>query len=68
MNESPALNRRKYGATFKREAVLNWLTSGKAANAVAAELGITTSRLYAWRALVPAARRGSLVKCRCIIG
>ena len=67
MNESPALNRRKYGATFKREAVLNWLSSGKGATTVA-ELGITTSRLYAWRALVPAARRGSLVKCRCIIG
>ena len=45
--------RRKYDPTFKREAVLNWLDSGKSAEAVASELGVTSNLLYAWRKLVP---------------
>jgi transposase-like protein len=32
--------RQKFDQTFKREAVNNWLTSGKSASVVAVELGI----------------------------
>jgi transposase-like protein len=46
--------RRKYDETFKREAVLNWLHSGKSATVVGEELGISAKLLYAWRSLVPA--------------
>jgi transposase-like protein len=42
-------SRRKYDETFKREAVNNWLTSGKSAGVVAQELGLSPERLYAWR-------------------
>jgi transposase-like protein len=45
---------RKFDETFKREAVLNWLHSGKSATVVGEELGITANLLYAWRNLVPA--------------
>ena len=41
--------RRKFDETFKREAVNNWLTSGKSAGVVADELGLKANRLYAWR-------------------
>ena len=41
--------RRKFDETFKREAVNNWLTSGKSADVVAQELGLKPNRLYAWR-------------------
>jgi transposase-like protein len=44
---------RKFDATFKREAVLNWLQSGKSAPVVGEELGINANLLYAWRKLVP---------------
>ena len=45
--------------TFKREAVNNWLTSGKSASVVAVELGILPNRLYAWRQrFAPAAAGG----------
>jgi transposase-like protein len=47
--------RRKFDETFKREAVQNWLGSGKSAAVVGEELGITANLLYAWRKLVPAA-------------
>jgi transposase-like protein len=50
--------RRKFDATFKREAVLNWLNSGKSATVVGEELGINANLLYAWRKLVPAAAAG----------
>ena len=43
---------RKFDETFKREAVLNWLHSGKSATVVGEELGINANRLYAWRTLV----------------
>lgn len=50
MNEIPTNNpRRKYNAQFKREAVKHWLGSGKAAEAIAQELGISPERLYAWK-------------------
>lgn len=50
MNENPTNNpRRKYNAQFKREAVKHWLSSGKSAEAIAQELGISSERLYAWK-------------------
>lgn len=55
-NQTAVKTHRKFDQTFKREAVNNWLTSGKSANVVALELGILPNRLYAWRkAVAPAA-------------
>jgi transposase-like protein len=58
---------RKFDETFKREAVLNWLHSGKSAAVVGEELGINANLLYAWRKLVAdagpkatSAKRGSV--------
>lgn len=41
--------RRQYDGNFKRDAVLQWLDSGKSARQVAEELGIGESRLHAWK-------------------
>ena len=41
--------RRKFDKAFKHHAVELWLNSGKSATAVAAELGIHSQRLSAWR-------------------
>ena len=41
--------RRKFDETFKRETLNNWLTSGKSAEVIGQESGVTSSRLYAWR-------------------
>ncbi len=41
--------RKKFDKTFKQHAVELWLNSGKAATAVAAELGVHPQRLSAWR-------------------
>jgi len=41
--------RTRYDEAFKQRAVELWLTSGKAATVVAAELGILPQRLSAWR-------------------
>jgi transposase-like protein len=49
MNQTPVKTRRKFDETFKREAVNNWLVSGKSAEAIAPELGINSNRLYAWK-------------------
>lgn len=46
-------SRPRYDATFREDAVRCWLNSGKPAYAIAAELGIKTDRLYAWRSKVP---------------
>ena len=54
MKQASVPTRRKFDLTFKREAVLNWLHSGKSAEAVGEELGINANLLYAWRKLVPA--------------
>jgi len=54
MKQTSVQERRKFDETFKREAVLNWLQSGKSATVVGEELGITANLLYAWRTLVPA--------------
>lgn len=58
MNAAAGRTHRKFDLTFKREAVLNWLQSGKSATVVGEELGIDANRLYAWRKLVPAAAGG----------
>jgi transposase-like protein len=60
---SSVTSRRKFDETFKREAVQNWLSSGKSAEVVGEELGINANRLYAWRKLIPAvAGRATAVK------
>ena len=58
IKESSIKSRRKFDETFKREAVLNWLNSGKSAEVVGEGLGITANLLYAWRKLVPAVAAG----------
>jgi transposase-like protein len=59
VKSTPIPVRRQYDATFKREAVANWLASGKSAEVVALELGLSPDRLYAWRRILdPAAARG----------
>lgn len=40
--------RRKYDPAFKRDAVALWLSSGKSAREIGAELGITQRHLHAW--------------------
>jgi len=52
MKQTSVRLHRKFDETFKREAVLNWLQSGKSAAVVGEELGIDANRLYAWRGLV----------------
>lgn len=54
MKQTSVPERRKFDITFKREAVQNWLSSGKSALVVGEELGINANLLYAWRHLVPA--------------
>jgi transposase-like protein len=49
IKENPVKTRRKFDPTFKREAVHNWLSSGKSAEVVALELGLHADRLYSWR-------------------
>jgi len=56
MKQTSVPERSKFDETFKREAVGNWLRSGKSATVVAEELGITSHHLYAWRKLVPGAK------------
>ena len=58
IKEVPASPRRKYDLTFKREAVHNWLISGKSAEVIGPELGLSPSRLYAWRKLLAPADAG----------
>lgn len=58
MKQTSVRERRKYDETFKGEAVLNWLHSGKSAQVVGEELGITANLLYAWRKRVPSADVG----------
>jgi transposase-like protein len=58
MKQTSVRMRHKFDETFKREAVLNWLHSGKSATVVGEELGINAHLLYAWRNLVPAAVGG----------
>ena len=58
MKQTSVPERRKFDETFKREAVQNWLHSGKSAEIVGQELGVNANLLYAWRKLVPAVAGG----------
>ena len=58
MKQTTVREHRKFDKTFKREAVQNWLDSGKSAAVVGEELGINANLLYAWRKLVPAVAGG----------
>lgn len=50
MNQNSAKRSyRKFDETFKRQAVQNWLSSGKSAEVVAQELAIHSNLLYAWK-------------------
>ena len=49
VKQAPIKSRRKFDETFKREAVNNWLSSGKSAEVIGEELGLDANRLYAWR-------------------
>ena len=49
IKENSVKTRRQFAETFKREAVQNWLASGKSAEVVAQELGLHADRLYAWK-------------------
>jgi transposase-like protein len=64
MKQPPVPERRKFDDTFKREAVLNWLRSGKSATVVGEELGINANRLYAWRKLVPTEAAGRVAAAK----
>ena len=49
MNTTAVKTRRIFDETFKREAIQNWLSSGKSVAVIAQELGLRANRLYAWR-------------------
>jgi transposase len=51
--------RRKYDPLFKQETVAMWLSSGKSARQISAELGITESRLHDWKKQYGPAKPGS---------
>jgi transposase len=62
MTQTSVKTRRKFDETFKREAVQNWLQSGKSAAVIAEELGLKANRLYAWKVrFAPAAAGGKAV-------
>ncbi len=44
----PTKPRRKFDPAFKRDAVALWLSSGKSAREIGAELGITERHLHSW--------------------
>jgi transposase len=65
--QTPVRTHRKFDESFKRQAVANWLASGKSAEVIARELGIISNLLYAWRkrfapedARRPGAKPGSI--------
>ena len=59
MTQTSVKTRRKFDETFKREAIQNWLNSGKSAEVIAQELGLNANRLYAWKqTFAPAAAGG----------
>ncbi len=49
--------RRNYTREFKQEALQLWETSGKSAQQIEADLGITHGLLYKWRGDVATGRR-----------
>jgi len=44
----PIKPRRKFDSTFKRDAVALWLSSGKSAREIGADLGVTERHLHSW--------------------
>ena len=57
--KTPVKARRQFDETFKREAVQNWLNSGKSAEVIADELGLSANLLSNWKKLfAPAAAGG----------
>jgi transposase len=71
IKETSVRTHRKFDPTFKREAVANWLSSGKSARVVAQELGLSADHLYAWhksfapedaRRASPGAKPGSVAE------
>ena len=58
MKPTSVREHRNFDETFKKEAVLNWLHSGKSAAVVGEELGINANLLYAWRGAGGRGRRG----------
>jgi len=62
IKNSALKSRRKFDPTFKREAVNNWLASGKSAEVVSEELGLGPGLLFAWRRrFAPAGAGGKAV-------
>jgi len=49
VQQSELKPRRKFDAAFKRDAVALWLSSGKSARQIAAELGVAQRHLYHWK-------------------
>ena len=47
--DEPIKPRRKFDPAFKRDAVALWLSSGKSARQIGAELGINERHLHKWR-------------------
>src|SRR5208283_6060612 len=45
----PKIRKKRYDLNFKRSAVEMWLSGGKSAEAVAAELGISGQTLKTWK-------------------
>ena len=58
VKQTPVQARRKFDDTFKREAVQNWLHSGKSAEVIGQELGISAGLLYAWKKFFAPASAG----------
>lgn len=58
IKESPVKTRRKFDEAFKREAVQNWISSGKTATQVARELGLSEGLLFTWRKILTPAVAG----------
>ena len=53
--------RRKFDASFKREAVALWQNSDKSAQEIATQLGIREGQLYEWKkSVMPAPAQGDL--------
>jgi transposase-like protein len=60
-DEKQTTKRKRYDDAFKQAAVEHWMSSGKAAKAVAAELGVNVQSLMQWKQRLcplPTARNG----------
>ena len=60
IKETSVKSRRKFDEIFKREALHNWLSSGKSAETIADELGLKPDRLYAWKRRFAPAHAGGM--------